>query len=79
MVELRQGNVSSRQANQDVARSESLLMSAKPLPQHALCAVSVDRAREDSLGNDETQPAETDGVGLEHNTETGAFDGSRSE
>lgn len=32
MVELRQGNLSSRQANQDVARSEPALMSAKPLP-----------------------------------------------
>jgi len=78
MVELRQGNISSRQANQNVTRSESLLMSAKPLPQHALCAGSVDRAREDSLRNDKTQPAETDSVALEHDTETGAFDGARS-
>lgn len=78
MIEFRQGNVSPRHANQDVARPESLLMSAKPLPQHAFCPASVDRAREDTLRNDETQPAETDGVGLEHDAETEAFDGSRS-
>jgi len=78
-IEIRCGNVSPRQANQDVARSEPLLMSAKPLPQHALCATSVDRAREDTLRNDDTQPGETDCVGLEHDAETGAFDRARSE
>jgi hypothetical protein len=53
-------------------------MTAKPLPEHALRAIAVDRAREDTLRNDKTQSADANGIALEQHAKTRALDGPPS-
>jgi hypothetical protein len=78
MLKFCQNDGCCRHANQDVAASQLRLMSTKPLPQHTLGVITVNRAPKDTLGNDETQPANAEGVGFEHHAETRPLERSRS-
>ena len=53
-------------------------MAPEPLPQHALGAIAVDRARKYTFGNDETESWNTERVRFEQHAEPGALDGSPS-
>ena len=53
-------------------------MTAKPLPEHALRTIAVDRAREDTLRNDKTQSANADSIGLEQHAKTRTLGSPRS-
>jgi hypothetical protein len=60
-----------RHANQDIAASEARLLRAKQLPQHALHPVAIDRAREDTLRNDETESGNAEWIGAKEHAESG--------
>src|SRR5882672_7836624 len=58
-------------ANQNVAASETRLLSAKQLPQDALHPVAIDRARKDALGNDQPESGNAERIGSEQHAESG--------
>jgi hypothetical protein len=68
----------SRQPDQDVAASKSPLMGAKTFTQHPFHPVAVYGTRKYALGNNETEPRDTQRICLEEYVEPGALYGSPS-